>query len=115
MRILVCEDSVLLREGLVRLLQHAGHEVVAALPDASQVLESVIAAEPDLAILDVRLPPPFTVEGIRAALELRPPHPELPLLVLPQTVVHLSPLDTIAIWSTTLRHMQQRSNTHASN
>ncbi len=105
MRILVCEDSVLLREGLVRLLQHAGHEVVAALPDASQVLESVIAAEPDLAILDVRLPPTFTDEGIRAALELRRTHPELPLLVLSQYVEERYASDLIASGSTAFGYL----------
>jgi len=105
MRILVCEDSVLLREGLVRLLQHAGHEVVAALPDASRVLESVVATEPDLAILDVRLPPTFTDEGIRAALELRRTHPELPLLVLSQYVEERYASDLIASGSTAFGYL----------
>lgn len=96
MRILICEDSVLLREGLVRLVQHAGHEVVAALPDASGVLDAVASAAPDLAILDVRLPPTFTDEGIRTALELRHQHPELPLLVLSQYVEERYASDLIA-------------------
>ena len=86
MRILICEDSVLLREGLVRLLEHGGHEVVAALPDASQLMESVAATDPELCILDVRLPPSYTDEGIRAALELRRARPGLALLVLSQYV-----------------------------
>ncbi len=86
MRILICEDSVLLREGLVRLLDDAGHEVVAALADTQGLTESVAAEKPDLCILDVRLPPTFTDEGIRAALTLRRLHPELPLLVLSQYV-----------------------------
>jgi len=86
MRILICEDSVLLREGLIRLLQHSGHEVVAALPDASDVATAVENSNPELCILDVRLPPSFTDEGIRAALALRAAHPELPLLVLSQYV-----------------------------
>lgn len=96
MRILICEDSVLLREGLVRLVQHAGHDVVAALPDASGVLEAVESAAPDLAILDVRLPPTFTDEGIRAALEVRRRRPELPLLVLSQYVEERYASDLIA-------------------
>ncbi|MDR6867948.1 DNA-binding NarL/FixJ family response regulator [Microbacterium resistens] len=86
MRILICEDSVLLREGLVRLLEDAGHDVVAALPDATALDETVDAVAPDLCILDVRLPPTFVDEGIRAALALRRRIPPLPLLVLSQYV-----------------------------
>lgn len=86
MRILICEDSVLLREGLVRLLEHGGHTVVAALPEASHLLETVEAKDPELCILDVRLPPTFTDEGILAALELRGMRPGLPVLVLSQYV-----------------------------
>lgn len=86
MRILICEDSVLLREGLVRLLEHSGHETVAALHDADGIAEAVAKTAPDLCILDVRLPPTFTDEGIRAALALRREHPDLPLLVLSQYV-----------------------------
>lgn len=86
MRILICEDSVLLREGIVRLVTDAGHEVVAALPDAGRLEQTVATTEPDLAILDVRLPPTFTDEGIRAALRLRESHPTLALLVLSQYV-----------------------------
>lgn len=86
MRILICEDSVLLREGLIRLLEDSGHEVVAALPDIEGITEAVESTQPDLCILDVRLPPTFTDEGIRAALGLRRTHPSLPLLVLSQYV-----------------------------
>ncbi|WP_156251874.1 LuxR C-terminal-related transcriptional regulator [Pseudactinotalea terrae] len=86
MRILICEDSVLLREGIVRLLADSEHEVVAALPDASRLDAEVAATQPDLAILDVRLPPTFTDEGIRAALRLRAAHPDLAVLVLSQYV-----------------------------
>ncbi len=86
MRILICEDSVLLREGLVRLLEDKGHEVVAALPDASGLMVAVDTENPELCILDVRLPPTFTDEGIRAALAVRSRHPQLPLLVLSQYV-----------------------------
>ncbi|MBL3685390.1 DNA-binding response regulator [Leucobacter zeae] len=86
MRILICEDSVLLREGLVRLLEHGGHEVVAALPEASELMSSVADSDPELCILDVRLPPTYTDEGIRAALELRAARPGLPVLVLSQYV-----------------------------
>ena len=86
MRILICEDSVLLREGIVRPLSDAGHEVVAALADTDGLDEAVAASDPALCILDVRLPPTFTDEGIRAALRLRSVAPELPLLVLSQYV-----------------------------
>jgi DNA-binding NarL/FixJ family response regulator len=85
-RILICEDSVLLREGLVRLLEDAGHDIVAALPDASALDETVAETSPALCILDVRLPPTFTDEGIRAALRLRAERPAIPVLVLSQYV-----------------------------
>ena len=86
MRILICEDSVLLREGLVRLLEHSGHTVVAALRDTEGIVEAVADTDPELCILDVRLPPSFTDEGIRAALRLRQGSPDLPILVLSQYV-----------------------------
>lgn len=86
MRILICEDSVLLREGLVRLLEHSEHEVVAALADAEDIVSHVAATNPELCILDVRLPPTYSDEGIRAALQLRQTWPTLPLLVLSQYV-----------------------------
>jgi len=85
-RILICEDSALLREGLVRVLEDAGHDVVAALPDARELEATVADAAPELCILDVRLPPTFTDEGIRAALALRGGHSALPVLVLSQYV-----------------------------
>ncbi|MFS2242625.1 LuxR C-terminal-related transcriptional regulator [Microbacterium sp. OR16] len=96
MRILICEDSVLLREGLVRLLDDAGHEVVAALPDTTGLMDAVTASAPDLAILDVRLPPTFTEEGVRAALAIRAARPTLPLLVLSQYVEERYASDLIA-------------------
>ena len=96
MRILICEDSVLLREGLVRLLEDAGHRVVAALPDIEGLDEAVADTDPELCILDVRLPPTFTDEGIRAALHLRDTNPALPLLVLSQYVEERYASDLIA-------------------
>ncbi len=96
MRILICEDSVLLREGLVRLLEDAGHTITAALPDAAALDESVAATDPDLCILDVRLPPTFTDEGIRAALRVRAERPNLPVLVLSQYVEERYASDLIA-------------------
>ena len=86
MRILICEDSALLREGLVRVLEDAGHVVVASVADAARIEHVVAESIPDLCILDVRLPPSWTDEGIRAALSIRSVRPELPLLVLSQYV-----------------------------
>ncbi|WP_430592757.1 LuxR C-terminal-related transcriptional regulator [Humidisolicoccus flavus] len=86
MRVVICEDSVLLREGLVRLLVDAGHEIVAALPDTTGLVDAIAGAEIDLAVLDVRLPPTFTDEGIRAALDLRARFASLNVLVLSQYV-----------------------------
>ena len=96
MRILICEDSALLRAGLVRVLEDAGHQVVAALPDASQLDETVDRTAPELCILDVRLPPKWTDEGIRAALSLRARLPELAVLVLSQYVEERYAADLIS-------------------
>jgi DNA-binding NarL/FixJ family response regulator len=85
-RILIAEDSVLLRDGLVRMLNDHGHEVVAAVQDAAELMTLAQREHPDIAILDVRMPPTHTDEGIRAALELRSRWPELAVLVLSQYV-----------------------------
>jgi DNA-binding NarL/FixJ family response regulator len=86
MRIVIAEDSVLLRDGLIRLLAERGHEVVATAGDAVELLAAVAREDPDVAIVDVRMPPTFTDEGVRAALELRERSPELAVLVLSQYV-----------------------------
>ena len=86
MRIVIAEDSVLLRDGLTRMLTDAGDEVVAAVPDADQLLRSVAEHKPDLAVVDVRMPPTHTDEGIRAALVIRRQYPDVALLVLSQYV-----------------------------
>ncbi|MDO8403129.1 MAG: response regulator transcription factor [Pseudomonas sp.] len=86
MRIVIAEDSVLLREGLTRLLADYGHEVVAALGDAEGLGAAVETANPDLVILDVRMPPTHTDEGLRAAVALRATRPATPVLVLSQYV-----------------------------
>ena len=96
MRVVICEDSVLLREGLVRLLADDGHEVVAALPDAEGLEAAVADARPDLCVVDVRLPPTWTDEGIRAAIALRSRHPGLAVLVLSQYVEERYASDLIA-------------------
>jgi len=95
-RILICEDSVLLREGLVRLLEDAGHEVVAAVGDATALLSAVSHHQPDLAVIDVRMPPTFTDEGVRAAVLIRQQDPEVALLVLSQYVEERYASDLIA-------------------
>ncbi|MGW7273061.1 LuxR C-terminal-related transcriptional regulator [Streptomyces sp. NPDC054864] len=86
LRIVVAEDSVLLREGLIGLLTRFGHEVPAALGDAEGLRAAVDAHEPDLVLTDVRMPPTFQDEGLRAALALRAARPTLPVLVLSQYV-----------------------------
>jgi DNA-binding NarL/FixJ family response regulator len=86
MRVVIAEDSVLLREGLVRLLADEGIETVAAVGDGPGLVEIVAEHRPDLAIVDVRMPPSFTDEGLRAALEARRRVPGTPILVLSQYV-----------------------------
>lgn len=86
MRLVIADDSVLLREGLQLLLADDGHEVVAAVGDATSLLDAVTRCSPDLAIVDVRMPPTFTDEGIRAAMLIRQQDPGVALLVLSQYV-----------------------------
>jgi DNA-binding NarL/FixJ family response regulator len=85
-RVVIAEDSVLLREGLIRLLGGAGFTVVAAVGDAEQLLAAVERHQPDLSIVDVRMPPTHTDEGLRAALTLRRQWPTVAVLVLSQYV-----------------------------
>jgi DNA-binding NarL/FixJ family response regulator len=82
----LAEDSVLLREGLAGLLARFGHGVVASVADAASLVAAVAQHEPDVVITDVRMPPTFTDEGLRAALVLRATRPTLPVLVLSQYV-----------------------------
>ena len=86
MRLVVADDSVLLREGLVRLLEDAGFEVVGQAGDAEDLLRKVMAHKPDAAIVDVRMPPTHTDEGIRAAQRIRAELPGTGVLVLSQYV-----------------------------
>ena len=86
MRVVIAEDSVLLRDGLVRLLTATDHEVVAAVGDSGALIEAVTTLSPDISIVDVRMPPTFTDEGIRAALTLRRGEPATRILVLSQVV-----------------------------
>jgi DNA-binding NarL/FixJ family response regulator len=85
-RVVVADDSTLLREGVVRLLEEAGLEVVGQAADAEDLLRKVRAHKPDVAIVDVRMPPTHTDEGLRAAREIRAELPEVSVLVLSQYV-----------------------------
>jgi DNA-binding NarL/FixJ family response regulator len=86
MRLVLAEDSVLLREGLTRLLAEAGHEVAAACGDGESFLRAVSEHRPDVVVVDVRMPPTFTDEGLRAALAVRRSWPDTGVLVLSQYV-----------------------------
>ena len=86
MRVVIAEDSVLLREGLVRLIEAAGLEVVGTAGDVSELDHLMTTVEADIIVLDVRMPPTFTDEGIRAALALQQRNPRLAVLVLSQYV-----------------------------
>jgi DNA-binding NarL/FixJ family response regulator len=85
-RVVIAEDLALLRDGLTRLLRDNGFEVVAALQDGDALIHSVMLEEPDIAIVDIRLPPSFRDEGVRAALELRRLAPDTAILVVSQYV-----------------------------
>ena len=86
MRVVVADDSVLLRQGVVSVLEGAGFEVVAQAGDADDLVRKVGAHKPDVAIIDVRMPPDHTDDGLRAAIRLRAEHPDLRVLVLSQYV-----------------------------
>jgi DNA-binding NarL/FixJ family response regulator len=86
MRIVLADDSLLLREGLARLLDEAGFEVVGQAANGEELLEQVEATQPDVAIVDIRMPPTHTDEGVRAAHEIRARHPGVAVLVLSQFI-----------------------------
>ncbi len=96
MRVLIAEDSVLLRQGLVHLLTDAGMEVVAAVDDADRLLRAVDEHSPDICVVDIRMPPTHTDEGVRAALVIRAQHPEVGVLMLSQYVEERYATDLIA-------------------
>jgi DNA-binding NarL/FixJ family response regulator len=82
LRIVLAEDAVLLREGLVSILDRAGHDVVAAVGDADALLAFVARHRPDLVVTDIRMPPTHTDEGLRAAARIRADHPDIAIMVL---------------------------------
>jgi DNA-binding NarL/FixJ family response regulator len=95
-RIVIAEDSVLLRAGLTRILADAGEDVVATVGDADELLTAVDRHLPDLAIVDVRMPPTHTDDGLRAAIRIRATHPEVGILVLSQYVEERYATDLLA-------------------
>lgn len=86
LRVVVAEDSAVIRAGIVEILADRGHEVPAAVGDPASLIEAVARHHPDVALIDVRMPPDYTDEGLRAALTLRSEHPGLPVLVFSQYV-----------------------------
>lgn len=96
MRIVIAEDLFLLREGLSRLLTAHGFEITAAVDNGPDLLRALLEQRPDVAIVDVRLPPSFTDEGLRTALEARRQVPGLPVLVLSQYVEQLYARELLA-------------------
>jgi DNA-binding NarL/FixJ family response regulator len=86
MRVVIAEDAAMFREGLARLLEDRGHQVCAAVADAEALLAAVAAQRPDVAVVDVRMPPTHTDEGLRAALRLRAEHPGTGVLVFSQYI-----------------------------
>jgi DNA-binding NarL/FixJ family response regulator len=97
MRVVLAEDSVLLREGLIKLLAAGGFDVVAAVGDAEQLLRAVDQHLPEVVVVDVRMPPTHTDEGIRAALVIRREHPEIAVLVLSQYVEERYATDLLSV------------------
>ena len=96
MRIVIAEDLFLLRDGLTRMLEAHGFEISAAVDNGTDLLTAVTSTRPDLAVVDVRLPPSFTDEGLRAALAARRAVPGLPVLVLSQYVEQLYARELLA-------------------
>jgi DNA-binding NarL/FixJ family response regulator len=86
MQVVIAEDAAMFREGLVRLLEDRGHQVCAAVADGEALLAAVAAHRPDVAVVDIRMPPTHTDEGLRAALRLRADHPGTGVLVFSQYI-----------------------------
>jgi DNA-binding NarL/FixJ family response regulator len=93
----IAEDQALIREGVARFFEDADHEVVGSLGDATKIHETVAATSPDLVVLDIRMPPSFTDEGARAALELKQRNPHLGVLLLSQHIESTYSLDLVRL------------------
>ncbi len=96
MRVLIAEDHALLRDGLIRLLEAHDFEVVEAVDNGPRLVPALVEHRPDVAVVDVRLPPTFTDEGLKAAIEARRQVPGLPILVLSQYVEQLYARELLA-------------------
>ena len=97
MRVVIAEDQVLLREGLGRLFEDAGHQVVASRGDARDLVATVAGHKPDLVVLDIRMPPTFTDEGARAAFEIKRALPETGVLLLSQHIETTHVVDLVGL------------------
>ncbi len=96
MRVVIAEDLALLRDGLIRLLEAHGFQVVSAVGDGPSLLRALLDERPDVAVVDVRMPPSFTDEGLRSVLEARRRVPGLPVLILSQYVEQLYARELLA-------------------
>jgi DNA-binding NarL/FixJ family response regulator len=96
-RAVIAEDQALLREGLARLFRDGGHHVVAALRDADQLLATIAQEQPDLAVIDIRMPPTFTDEGARAARSIKQLHPGVGVLLLSQHIETAHAVNLVAL------------------
>ena len=105
MRIVIAEDSVLLRAGLTKLLTEGGFDVVAAVADAEELLQAVGEHHPDVAVIDVRMPPTHTDEGIRAALVIRRQYPEVAVMVLSQYVEERYATDLLSVQTSSVGYL----------
>lgn len=97
MRVLIAEDQALLREGLARLFRDGGHHVVSTLRDADQLLATIEQEQPDLAVIDIRMPPTFTDEGARAARSIKQRHPDVGVLLLSQHIETTHAVELVAL------------------
>lgn len=97
MRVLIAEDQALLREGLARLFRDGGHDVVSTLRDADQLLATIEQEQPDLAVIDIRMPPTFTDEGARAARSIKQRHPGVGVLLLSQHIETTHAVELVAL------------------
>jgi DNA-binding NarL/FixJ family response regulator len=96
LRIVIAEDAAIMRDGLTQTLSHRGHDVVAAVSDADALMRAVEVDLPDVAIIDVRMPPTHTDEGLQAALAIRRKHPEVGVLVFSQYIEARAAADLLA-------------------
>ena len=96
LRVVIAEDAAIMRDGLTQTLTRRGHDVVAAVGDAAALLDAVASHEPDVAVIDVRMPPTHTDEGLRAAQSIRREHPGVGVLVFSQYIETQSAADLLA-------------------